>query len=66
MSKTKGAANFGRRSRKPEWMIEIERVNRLALAVGLSYGRYVAKHGGGKHHGKGKLDGAGQRGCLPL
>lgn len=46
MSKTKGAANFGRRSRKPEWMIEIERVNRLALAVGLSYGRYVAKYGG--------------------
>lgn len=48
MSRTTGAANFGRRSRKPEWLAEIERINRLALAVGLSYGRYVAKYGDGR------------------
>ena len=61
MGRAKGAKNFdsgagaykpayistGRRSRKLAWLAEIERINRAALAAGMSYGTYVAKYGGG-------------------
>lgn len=57
MGRAKGAKNFdsgagvykpayistGRRSRKLAWLAEIERINRAALAEGLSYGRYLAR-----------------------